>query len=121
MLTVSIPRFREKEYYERNPDVKKSAEEGNLPDGWAHFLAHGIDENRSPKLDRERLAYSGDVDRCVVSESGYILIFGWLGDEGGVGSQWRLFGSDFGVAVSSSSLFRYARQDVEAAYRDGPY
>ena len=121
MLTVSIPKFRELDYIERNPDVKKGIDEGKATDGWSHFLKHGIDENRSPKISRDRLSYSGDVGRCLVSESGYVAIFGWLGDEGCAGAQWRLFGGDFGVTIPASSIFRYARQDVEAAYRDGPY
>ncbi len=121
MLKVVVPKFRETSYLEANPDVKQGIAEGRIPDGITHYLTAGIDEERAPKLMREALQLTGWAERCLVSDSGFIVIFGWLGDEGVEKLQWRLFGADFNVEIPQSAIFRYARSDVEANFRDGPY
>ena len=121
MLNVLVPKFREASYLEANPDVKLGIAEGLTPDGITHFLTTGIDEQRAPKLTREALQLSGNADRCLVSDSGFVVIFGWLGDEGVEKLQWRLFGADFNLEIPESAVFRHARSDVEANFRDGPY
>jgi GT2 family glycosyltransferase len=121
MFNVSVPKFREASYLEENPDVKRGVAEGIVPDGLTHYITTGIDEQRSPRLPREALPLNGSVERCVVSESGFVTIFGWIGDEGADGLQWRLFGADFNLEIPESAIFRYARRDVELAVRDGPY
>ena len=121
MFTVSMPKFKEAAYLSGNPDVKKWVDEGILPDGLTHYLTTGIDEQRTPKLAREPIQIAGSVERCLISESGYVLIVGWLGDEGLADLKWRLFGADFKVEITSESIFRHARKDVESGFRDGAY
>ena len=121
MFRVSVPKFREAAYLDANPDAKRSVEDGVTPDGLTHYLTTGIDEQRSPKLAREALQVKGSVERSIASDSGFFVVFGWLGDEGFDNLQWRLSGSDFNVEIPHSSVFRHARPDVEATYRDGPY
>jgi GT2 family glycosyltransferase len=121
MFRVSVPKFREAAYLEANPDAKREVADGVTPDAFTHYLATGIDELRSPRLTREALQLNGSAERCIVSESGFIVIFGWLGDEGLDNLQWRLFGGDFNAEIPHPSIFRHARQDVEANFRDGPY
>jgi hypothetical protein len=121
MLNVSMPKFREATYLEANPDVRQGIAKGTTSDGLAHYLSHGIDEQRAPRISREFLNLQGCVDRYLVSDSGYVAIFGWLGDEAVGNLEWRLFGSEFNVEISPASIFRHARQDVEETFRDGPY
>jgi GT2 family glycosyltransferase len=121
MLKVSIPKFRESTYLEANPDVKQAIDDGDIDSALGHYLSHGIDEHRKPRLPSETLQLNGNVERCLVSSSGFIAIFGWLGDEALDDLEWRLFGADFNVEISSSIIFRHARQDVEVNFRDGPY
>lgn len=121
MFNVSLPMFRENAYLEQNPDVRAGIASGDVPDAVTHFLEYGIDETRNPRMTREALALAGSVDRCLVSESGFIAVIGWLGDEGFEAGKWTLFGSDFSVEISPTNIFRHARFDVEKGYRDGPY
>jgi GT2 family glycosyltransferase len=121
MLNVVMPKFREASYLEANPDVKLGIAGGLTPDGITHYLTTGIDEQRAPKLAREALQLSGNSERCLVSDSGFVAIFGWLGDEGVEKLQWRLFGGDFNIEIPESAIFRHARGDVEVNFRDGPY
>ena len=116
-----MPKFREAAYLSGNPDVKKQVADGELRDGLTHYLTTGIDEQRAPKLSREPVQIAGSVERCLISESGFVVIVGWLGDEGLGDLNWRLFGADFNVEITSHSVFRHARKDVEAGYRDGAY
>lgn len=121
MFRVCLPHFNEVDYLAHNPDVKNAVHDGKLPDGYTHFLSAGIDEQRSPKLSREPVEIRGNAELAAVSNSGFVAVFGWLGDEGMPDVQWSLCGADFDVKISCESIFRYARRDVEVAYREGPY
>ena len=121
MFNVSLPRFRESAYLEQNPDVKGGIDSGDVPNALTHFVEYGIDETRTPRLAREALSIAGSVERCLVSESGFIAVIGWLGDEGFEPGKWTLFGAEFSVEISPTNIFRHARFDVEQGYRDGPY
>ena len=121
LFKVVIPNFNEGAYMENNPDVVKGIEAGQHHDAYDHFLVHGIDENRLPPLNREPLSLVGRAEHAAVSDSGYFVVFGWLGDEGVDEPQWRLDGRDFTVEIPQDAVFRYARPDVEGGYRDGPY
>lgn len=121
MFKVVFPKFRESAYLDNNPDVKEGIDASRHRDALQHYLSHGIDECREPKLNREPLNLAGVVERFAVSESGYFTIFGWLGDEGVEPPIWRLVAPEFTVEISSDAIFRHRRQDVETGYRDGAY
>lgn len=121
MFKVIFPRFRESAYLESNGDVTEGVESAVFKDAYDHFLRHGIDENREPRLNREALNMRGFIEEFYVSSAGYFAMIGWLGDEGCSPTSWRLFGPDFTVEVPPDAIFRFARHDVEEAYRTGPF
>jgi hypothetical protein len=121
MFKVNFPRFRESAYLESNADVAAGVDAAAFKDAYDHFLRQGIDENREPRLNREALTMRGFVEEFYVSSSGFFAMIGWLGDEGSSPTSWRLFGPDFTVEVPPEAIFRFARHDVEEAYRNGPF
>ncbi|MCI4678888.1 glycosyltransferase [Rhodoblastus acidophilus] len=118
---MTFPKFSEEAYLEANPDVAEGIVAGRHRNAYDHYLNHGVDENRTPKLSREPMTLVGSVEHFAVSESGYFTIFGWLGDEGVAPPQWRLVGAEFDVEITPDAIFRHARKDVESGYRDGAY
>ena len=120
MAKVEFPNFVESDYLDANSDVRAGVD-GHKVSAVGHFLHHGIDENRSPKLIRDPIEMSGNIELFLVSHSGFFAIFGWLGDEGFGEEKWRLLGPDFNVEIPADAVFRHARQDVESSYRDGPF
>jgi GT2 family glycosyltransferase len=121
MFKVTFKKFSEETYLENNPDVREGVAAGRHPDALDHYLRHGIDENRTPQLNRDPMALPGSVEYFAISQSGYFTIFGWVGDEGVDRPQWRLTSADFIVDIAPDSIFRYARPDVEKDYREGAY
>ena len=121
VLTVNFPNFQEDAYLSENADVAADVKAGNLESGYQHYLRHGLDENREPRLKRAVGALDGAVERGIVSGSGFFLLLGWLSDEGREASKFKLFGPEFNIDISSVSILRHARQDVEAAVREGPF
>jgi GT2 family glycosyltransferase len=119
--TVFIPNFDEERYLSANPDVRKWVDSGKFPSGYQHFLDHGIDEDRSPRLMRASLAVPGAVERAFVSDSGFFLVLGWLSDEGCARTQYKLIGAEFIVDISPDAVLRYVRKDVETSVRDGAF
>ncbi len=66
-----------------------------------HYLRHGIDENSYSLIRHEPTALAGSIERFLVSQSGFCLMLGWLGDEGCDQPRYRLIGSDFHHRVSA--------------------
>ncbi len=120
-LTVSVDGYDEESYVAGNPDVAKLIELGILRDGREHYLNYGIDEDRVPRLARERAPVAGELERAFVSESGFFLLLGWLSDEGHAATRQKLVGPDFTIDIPASAVLRYARRDVEMSIRQGAF
>ena len=63
----------------------------------------------------------GCVDRLFVSASGYVLVLGWLADEGRGVPRLRIVSGEAGFALAPDMVLRHARPDIEAQVRDGAY
>ncbi len=121
LLHVNVPKFDEARYLGANADARAALESGEVSSGLDHYLRVGVDENRSPTLKRAPVAMAGAVERALVSDSGYFLLIGWLGDEGHGHTRLKIFGGDFNLDVPPGAVMRHARKDVEAAVRDGAF
>ena len=121
MADLKLAKFNEKAYLAVNADVKKSLDEGVHKSALEHYLIHGIDENRAPKLRREPVELRGHVDFFFVSDAGFFIVGGWLADEGCGPMQARLVGAEFVVEIQPSEVCRFARRDVEDNIRAGAY
>ena len=63
----------------------------------------------------------GCVDRFFVSASGYVLVLGWLADEGRGSPRLRIVSGEASFALAPDMVLRQARPDIEAHVRDGAY
>ena len=121
LLPVSFPRFDQERYLDSNPDAADEIKAGTATGALDHYIRVGIDENKHSLLRRETVALSCSVERFLVSESGFTLLIGWLADEGIDNPRLELIGSEFNIELPRSSVFRYARKDVEDHVRGGAY
>lgn len=120
-LPITVPRFDERHYLEASSSAQDALKSGQVETGLEHYLRYGIDENRYSLIRREPTVLAGSVERFLVSQSGFCLMLGWLGDEGCDQPRYRLIGSDFTIEFPPESTFRYARADVETSYKYGAY
>ena len=66
---------------------------------------------------RAPLPLDGRVERTLVSESGFLLMAGWLADEGQGPAAFRIVGPDLDLPLPADAVLRHARPDVEAGPR----
>jgi GT2 family glycosyltransferase len=121
VLPVDVPKFDDRHYLERNPSVTSKIESGAVDSALGHYLHHGIDANSYSLIRREALTLAGSVERFLVSQSGFCLLIGWLGDEGYDQPRYRLLGGEFSVEFPAELTYRHARPDVEAHIKRGAY
>jgi GT2 family glycosyltransferase len=120
-MIVSIPKFDERHYLETNPAAKSAIRFGTAKSALDHYLHIGIDENRYSLVRREPALLSAVIERFLVSQSGFCLLIGWIGDEGCDQPRLRLVGGEFSVELSAEATFRIARRDVEAHIKSGAF
>lgn len=128
--------FDDRAYLEANPDVAAAVACGDLGSGYEHYLLTGAKEKRALSPDgREpygRLmligqadvvtahqALTSSIDSLLCSNSGAIMIVGWVSDEISPISSVRLRGVGWSYTFDAVSLLRVRRPDVEAALGSG--
>ena len=72
-------------------------------------------------VDPGLLPLQGRVERMLVSEGGYVLVTGWLADEGSDPLAFRVTGAGLDLLIPADSILRHARGDVETIVRAGAY
>ncbi len=120
-LPVSVPKFDARHYLSANGHAKDATVSKEPGEALDHYLRYGIDENRYSLVRREATTLSGSAERFLVSESGFCLFVGWLGDEGCDPPRFKLIGGEFSVELPVTAMLRHARKDVEEGFKGGAY
>ena len=120
-LPVSVPKFDARHYLSANGHAKDATISKEPGEALDHYLRYGIDENRYSLVRREATTLSGSAERFLVSESGFCLFVGWLGDEGCDPPRFKLIGGEFSVELPVTAMLRHARKDVEEGFKGGAY
>lgn len=126
--------FDEIAYLEANPDVAAALDRRELASGYQHYVNQGWEEKRPlypvGTEPRDRFVYtlptsiraSGKaaaapvhVEAMLVSQSGGILVVGWLDDIAAPMDHIRISGLGWFYTFNAASVVRFRRGDVEAA------
>ncbi len=75
----------------------------------------------APRSRAPLLLLNGVIERAFVSETGYLLVLGWLGDEGSGAVSFTIRAGGVELSLSPHSVLRYARPDIENAIRPGAF
>ncbi len=79
------------------------------------------DQDRASGPPRQPSQPTCGIDRCFVSESGYVLILGWMADEGRQPYRIKLAMDHMTIDVSPDSVLRHSRSDLEKTIREGAF
>ena len=75
----------------------------------------------APRSRSPLLKLNGVIERVFVSETGYVLVMGWLADEGSGPLAFKIRGAGLDLSLAPDSVQRYARPDIENALRPGAF
>jgi GT2 family glycosyltransferase len=130
---ISAEIFDEVGYLRLNPDVRLAIELGQIESGYAHYLMHGLSENRPlPDVPKEarnvmlpsaavgRSSHSSEQTRCaiealIIAPSAGLMVVGWIDDAIHPITCIRIIAQEWRVAIDTSCFIRVRRTDVEKA------
>jgi len=108
--------FDEDAYIRDNPDVKKAIKWSKFSDGKAHFQHFGREEGRAPHPENIKFQFS--LDAAVLSESGFLVVQGWMDDHRKKISHVTFSIGFLKIKVPTDDLMRYYRRDVAETLGD---
>lgn len=131
---VPVEVFDEAGYLRLNPDVQRAIELGHIQSGYAHYVMHGIAENRPlPNMPRESRnvmvpSFTGagrteaaplearcSIDALIIAPNAGLMVVGWIDDASHPLNCIRIIGPNWRVVMDSSRFVRLRRLDVEQA------